>query len=153
MNLPAMTSYYITLGCDPELFFKNDKGRVVGAELVMPEGGLLPKGTGAGAKPWVVIDGVQGELNPSSNACRESMAWNISTSLKTLHKHVSKKHPGIEITFDRSVRMTLTELNKLSDKTRMLGCSPSLNAYEKCESVLKNVNPLTHMLRSAGGLS
>ena len=54
-----------TMGCDPEIFFTTQEGKVVGAEKVIGDKGLYDPNTRALQNGHqVVLDGVQAELHP-----------------------------------------------------------------------------------------
>ncbi len=71
----------VYLGCDPEFFFERE-GKIIGSEHVIDiNAGLAittyddtkTGSTGSGASKFVV-DGVQAELNPRPDTCRERLA-------------------------------------------------------------------------------
>src|ERR1700681_3535790 len=83
----------VSLGCDPEFFFTKD-GQVVGSEKLLPRdgmempvkvGGFYVEGspyaylnsTGQAIVPKIIIDGIQAELNPRPNNCRQGLAAEI----------------------------------------------------------------------------
>lgn len=106
------------LGSDPEFFFKKD-GKVVGAEKVLPKGGFLSLSNSG----CVIIDGVQGELNPRPSDCRESHLFFIAHLLNDI------KGMGYEISFSNTVDVSKDELETLSPACQGFGCSPSKNVY------------------------
>jgi hypothetical protein len=130
----------VMFGCDPEFFFsKNNK--ICGSEKILPEKGLTSYGT-------IVRDGVQAELNPHPNTCRESLAYNIKQCFRTVVNRLEKT--GGKIVFDEVVTISKEEMDSLSKESKTFGCAPSLNLYEGEESKIK-VNPETYKYRSAGG--
>jgi hypothetical protein len=130
-----------TLGCDPELFL-TQKGKVIGAEKVIPELGL--------SAPYskVVLDGIQVELNPMASTCRQSLAYGLGQAFLALHTQLAKMDK-IEASFHQIVEVDQSELDSLSDKAKLLGCAPSLNAYDATATI--GVDPNTYKKRSAGG--
>jgi hypothetical protein len=75
----------ITMGCDPEFFFTDGRGKVVGSEKVLPKKGMdVDAGWGSGGK--VIIDGVQAELNPPANTCRALLGNDIHYCFQNLAK-------------------------------------------------------------------
>lgn len=137
-KLIVMPRAYI--GSDPEFFFM-EKGKVLASELVLPKESIS---TGSGK---LTIDGVQAEINPSPDTCRESHAMNISRMIryaKTLLKD------GQSISFDPLVPIKLTVLNKLSDKAKFFGCTPSYNAYDN-DNKMSIDDSSMYPFRPAGG--
>lgn len=143
----------VKMGCDPELFLMDRSGEVVGAERVIPEDGietlsvnehnrLAPEG-----RKGIVLDGVQIELNPKPCHCRALLGNEISAAFKTLKEHLSKT--GFQASFAQCVEVSQTELDGLSEKSKLLGCAPSNNLYDLKATI--GVNPATYRTRSAGG--
>ena len=141
MLQPVNVSY----GSDPELFFQRG-GQIIGAEKVLPEEGLINPLHGV---PFVVLDGVQCELNPPQSSTPVGVASHISTAFRLLQQHLAKT-PDAEVTccFNRIVDVSRKELNSLSEKSRVLGCLPSLNIYG---SKPLKCNRETYRKRSPGG--
>src|SRR3990167_836481 len=133
----------ITYGTDPEGFFKRD-GQIVGSERVLPTEGLVSRTHG---KPFVVLDGVQFELNPAPSTTPKGVWNNLSLAFNLLRSHLGNQ-PDISLCFDRIAEVSRAELNALSEKARELGCLPSMNIYGarplKC-------NIKTYRKRSLGG--
>ena len=145
----------VVLGCDPELFFEDSKGRIVGAEKVIPETGLSSVGNGlpASYQEWgsdkaLILDGVQIELNPAPSHCRANLGNSIQASFRTLRKHLAGMNE-IRASFKTVVEVDKEELQSLSDKAKILGCAPSNNLYDKNASI--SVDPTIYRKRSAGG--
>ena len=142
---PLTFSQNLYLGCDPEFFFANADGTIVGSEKIMETGHIGEKN---GSK--CVIDGVQAELNPLPSTCREGLASQISYCFKNLKAHFDAKKINVAVKVDPLVDITRDELNSLSDKSKVFGCAPSVNIYEGGESKIK-VDPKKYLKRSAGG--
>ena len=134
----------VSLGCDPEAFFTR-KGQVIGAERVIPEGGLR----GPSYSIPVVIDGVQLEIHPAVTGCRQSMACFLKDGFYAIHKRLQELgDPDIQLSFQSHYTVPREELDSLSDACKILGCSPSLNHYG-FEDL--GVDVATFAERSAGG--
>lgn len=131
----------VSFGADPEGFFENEKGAIIGSELVIPE--ELPVGNGT-----VVRDGVQLEIHVRPAASRKVFIENLSSTMMGLNQFINGQK-DVKMSFKSVIKMSKGQMNKLSDKSRLLGCAPSLNAYD--ESAELGVNPATYMRRSAGG--
>lgn len=143
---------YLTMnfGCDPEFFFakktlKGRVGRIIGAEKIIPKEGVqVGNNTGA-----IIVDGVQAELNPKPSACRQNHAKLIHHALLRVSQLMkSNRRKRITINWKPTVRVTPSELRSLSPEYRILGCSPSLNAYDEH---IEMPDPTTYPYRSAGG--
>lgn len=154
MNDQIREMINVQFGCDPEIFLTRG-GQVIGAERVIPEEGLNSPSTDPGSnrlksvgRKGIVLDGVQVELNPSSNTCRALLGDEISAAFKTLKAHLSKLD-GVSANFTQVVDVDPKELEGLSEKAKALGCAPSKNIYDRGAQI--GVNPATYTKRSAGG--
>lgn len=134
----------VKFGSDPEAFFQNPRGQIIGSELVIPK--KLKFGTGE-----VVRDGVQLEIHVNPDFCRELFADNLGDAFVTLKEHLAgvRNKERASLSFKAVVRVTQGQLNRLSDQSRRLGCAPSENIYDPKAKI--NVNPVTYKIRSAGG--
>lgn len=146
----------ISFGSDPEFFFVDKDGAVVGAEKVLPVEGLRQAigNTFDGEKyvptfrTIVVIDGVQGELNVVPDSCRQRFSSNLATALRMANGAAMEK--GLTISFAQTVEVSKEEMASLSDKAQQFGCSPSHNFYE--EGLTVGVEDASkYFSRSAGG--
>lgn len=99
-----------SIGSDPEFFYMKG-GKVLSSELVLPKDGI---NTHHGK---ITIDGVQAEINPQANTCRQLHAIRIATCIANADK-LSKD--GASISFDPLVPIELPVLDKLSDKAKFL---------------------------------
>ena len=149
------------LGCDPEFFFSK-KGKVLGAEKILPEDGMKydPRNRKArendGAHTAkcdtvskIIIDGVQAELNPRPNTCRANLGNEIGACFRELYQKI-KADKALKVDFEQVKEVTKDELASLSEKARTFGCAPSKNAYSHEENKI-TVNPAEYKYRSAGG--
>ena len=133
----------INLGADPEFFFskKNVRRTVVGSELVLPSSKI-----DAGRNGLITIDGVQAEINPAANTCRQSFGLNLEAALNKAKELADAK--GLEINLNACIKMTKAQMDKLSDGAKGFGCKPSINAYGDYKEL---PNPGTYLYRAAGG--
>src|SRR3954466_1801644 len=100
----------IKIGADPELFFKDSKGVIVGSERVIPEGGItVPNAT-------IVRDGVQLELHPIPSEDISIPMRGIQSALINLDKKAKEKN--LTLCFDEVVDVSLEELEALSVESR-----------------------------------
>ncbi len=134
--------YNMTYGADPEGFFERH-GKVIGSEKIIQEEGLGYKNS-----PSVVRDGVQFEFNPSSGPSPFSLGCALGRAFNDLRFQLMK-FPDVKVNLhDGVVEVDREELDSLSDKSRILGCQPSLNIYGVKPIT---VDPKTYPKRSAGG--
>lgn len=131
-----------TLGCDPEFFIEDNKGRIVGAEKTLPSYGLQAEYGGK-----IIIDGVQAELNPPASTCRGTMGAYMKSCLSTLEKTLKAK--GMKVCTSGTVHLDEEELKSLAKENQRLGCGPSNNLYSTRAKV--TVNKKNKLIRSAGG--
>lgn len=148
-------------GCDPEFFFTAQDGHVVGAETVLPDGGLKynDKAVGTGSRNTttyvagggkVVIDGVQAEMHPHPNTCRANIGFELAECFRTIKAQLAAK--GVGADFGRTVvEVDPAVLAALSDEAKKLGCAPSQNAHGLGSAELAAVNAVEYRKRSAGG--
>jgi hypothetical protein len=120
MNLKQTKIYF---GCDPEFFFQKDD-EIIGAEKVLPENGIDVESRGK-----VIIDGIQAELNPCADTCRQVLGANISHLLYEVRRVMDEKK--CLSSFKQTVSISEKEMESLSDKSKQFGCSQSFNVYQK----------------------
>lgn len=133
-----------TLGSDPELFIAR-KGQIIGAEKVIPKGGLSAPG-GRSAQSQIVLDGVQVELHPTPTACRALMANDFKVIFTKLNEELGQK--GANASFEPVVTLTKEEMKTLSEAAQRLGCQPSRNVHNPSATIKV---PKGFRQRSAGG--
>ncbi len=136
----------ISLGTDPEFFFKEKAtGDVIGSEKVLPKTGL--KATGG----EIAMDGVQVEIHPAPNSCREVLQRNIRSCLASVKLQMDAK--GVVADFSQVIEIKKERLDEMADENKVFGCSESYNNNQEGKnkvSVIK-ADPLKYMKRSAGG--
>lgn len=144
---PTLRSFGMpSLGCDPEFFFQDEKGQVVGAERILPT--PSPK-VEAGLKLFV-LDGVQVEMHPKAATCRAHVANHVAVGFRSLKKHLATLE-GVSACFSTTVKLKKKELASLSPAARTFGCVPSLSAYPLKLTGKAPVDAATYLKRSAGG--
>jgi len=159
-QLAAISTMRPLFGCDPEFFFAAPDGHVVGAETVLPDGGLKynDRAVGTGSRNtttyvdgggMVVIDGVQAEMHPHPNTCRANIVFEVAECFRTIKKQLDAK--GVCANFKGVVEVDQAVLDALSEAARKLGCSPSKNAYGLGSAELAAIDATTYRTRSAGG--
>ena len=157
--MPKLTFHHIMFGCDPEFFFSKD-GRVLGAEKVLPEDGLVYKSgdllgkdgdsTSLSGVSKIIIDGVQAELNPRANSCRANLGNEIACCFRKLEQTLTKSKE-ISIDFHQTIKLDKKDMSVLSDKSKKFGCMPSKNAHNGGKESRIGVDPAVYSYRSAGG--
>ena len=141
-QLPSM--YF---GCDPEFFLEKD-GEVIGSEKLISENGLEFLG-GLGTNK-VIRDGIQTELNPAPNTCRQRVARNISRCFIALKEQITTDGTGIKVNFEQTRTITEKEMDSLSDDSKQFGCKESRSvAGENSKIAIKDASK--YFKRSAGG--
>lgn len=146
----------VLFGTDPELFFATTGGVVVGAEKILPKSGKLNVSASSANGRFgehnggqeIVLDGVQVELHLNPSWCRAHLGNELRCHFQRLRTHLEKMK-GTSVSFEAVVRVDQAELASLSEKSRTLGCAPSLNLYDPQASI--KVDPATYSTRSAGG--
>lgn len=160
----------VMFGADPEFFFKNKDGAVVGAEKILPKEGVQNMeryysrdATGnyiiaedgrnyvfedrpAGHK-YIIIDGVQAEFNVIPNYCRQSFSSNLATCFRKTAEQIHGK--DIVASFAQTVDVDKEEMESLSREAQQFGCAPSKNAYGLTKVTVKDAS--RYYSRSAGG--
>lgn len=144
----------VMLGCDPEFFFSRD-GKVIGSEKVLPKEGVdsVVASYSDHSSGKIVIDGVQAELNPAPNTCRQSLSYNISRCFITMKSELlTGEGKDVKLDFSPTVTVDKEEIDSLSDGSKRFGCAPSNNAYRAAQKSNKiKVNAEKYPYRSAGG--
>lgn len=147
MSLTKPSDISPTMGCDPEFFFLKN-GKVIGAEKILPEHGLLIRGDINSSK--FIIDGVQAELNPRPNYCRANLGNEIRLCFQTLLIEMEKK--GVKANFNTTVEISKKNLMELDAKSKLFGCAPSKSIYKSAAGCkIEEIDPIKYRTRAAGG--
>lgn len=115
----------ITIGADPELFFRS-------GNTLVPAVGLIP---GTKAKPHKVengaiqVDGTAFEFNINPSSSENEFINNLVSVMETLDKRVKEKYPDGRFLFIPIVRYDKTVFEKLPPVAKELGCDPDFSAY------------------------
>lgn len=135
MAIAEKTSYLelinpiVSIGADPEIFLTDEDGNIV------PSTEVIPKGDGLKHLLYgkVVQDGIQVELNPMANSCRQMTAYYISTCFTLLQQELDKRAlEGKKYSISKLsvVKLSKEQMKALPEKVLELGCKPSLNLYD-----------------------
>jgi hypothetical protein len=111
------------MGCDPEFFFSTKRGRIIGSEKIIPKGGIKTLNSSK-----VIIDGVQAELNPEADTCRQRLANNITMCFNKVKAELAK-NKTYKADFRQTIKVTKKELDSLAPESRVFGCMPSKNIH------------------------
>lgn len=131
----------ITLGADPEFFFRDrTTGDIVGSEKI------IPRETEVETDGTLIRDGVAAEINPDSAQCREVLWAEICSIMLCASEYADDKNA--KISFDTTVTLTEAEFDSLSPVSKQFGCVPSSNAYG-VQPIPEGASSLRQ--RSAGG--
>lgn len=165
----------VSFGADPEFFFQDKSGSVIGAEKVLPKEGVRDMSrtykvitnpdTGAleyardaageriveikpsGTHKYIIIDGVQAEFNVVPNVCRQSFSNNLAICFRKTAEQIGGK--DIVASFAQTVTVDKEEMQTLSREAQQFGCAPSKNAYGLTKVAIKDASK--YYSRSAGG--
>lgn len=134
----------VTLGCDPELFFVNKQNNVVASEKVIPKNTEVQGGS-------FIQDGVQAEINPLYNTCRQTLSNNIARLIVELNRKAKKKETTLSL--DVSKTVTKKHFSEISDDCKRFGCASSFNVYKKGVDKTSEIkaDPMIDRERSTGG--
>lgn len=135
--------YQSPIGMDVEFFLKKD-GKIIGAEKLINSDKGIETVNGKFVK-----DGVQCEINPSPNRCREILGANIVTCFNEFNKIIIKN--GITIDFSSKQIITKQEFDSLSNDSKRFGCNPDYNVHNNCEINIKKISGETTKKRTCGG--
>lgn len=151
--------YYdsVSIGCDPEFFFRKKDGTILEAQDVLPDEGLeYVRNTDnrdggytslGSTNSKFVIDGLQAELNPRPNTCRANLGNEVHAMFKTLSEHIEGK--DVKVDFGQIVKLSKDDMNRISNRSKQFGCMPSYNVYDQDARI--GVDPSKYPYRSAGG--
>lgn len=130
----------VVLGCDPEFFIKF-QGKVIGSETLLGTKGIAEDGYGK-----VIVDGVQAEINPEADTCRELLLDNISTCIDM----VARRAIQFDLDFSQGVKIEPEEFEALSPECKQFGCKPSFNTRKGFPELIQ-LDASKYPFRSAGG--
>lgn len=140
------------MGCDPEFFFTK-RGRVIGSEKVIDiKKGLAVTGKASrymgGSRSKFICDGIQVELNPVPETCRALLGAELGECFKTLKKKLDTLNE-IKTSFATTIKVSKREMASLSEKSKILGCTPSYTTSKEPLDAIPNGRD--YPIRSGGG--
>lgn len=123
MSLAISAMPGFTFGCDPELFIKDQEGRYVSAEGLIPGTKEEPYPVDGGA---VQVDGMAAEFNINPSSTFDEFNDNIVKVIRGLRTFLPKGYtldavPAV--VFDQDV------WDRTPDQAKVLGCTPDYNAW------------------------
>ena len=130
----VLKSTFAYIGSDPEFFYEKDG-------VVVPSSEVL-----ASDHTHVIRDGVQGELNPSPDNCRQRSGARFLEALEEAIGYGMLA--GADLSLKQAVEVPDSVWDRMSDQDKEFGCNPTLNVYK--EDIEKPSGTETR-LRSAGG--
>lgn len=112
------------IGCDPEVFLKDQTGRFVSAHDIIPGTKLEPFPVKYGA---IQVDGAAAEFNTDPAMTYDTFIHNINTVMSDLRNRAMAKN--LELVIEPTVTFEPSYFNTLPDHVKELGCNPDFNAY------------------------
>ncbi len=149
----------VSLGADPEFFFKTIRGAVVEAtrfikpnerNVIVAWSPMSAFGVNASGAT-LISDGIQGEFNIKAATCRANIANNFKNIFISMNKYC--KDNKVKLSFDEVVTIPAKRFKKMPSYCKEFGCKPSFNVYNKGKNKVSviNVDPMEYNIRSAGG--
>jgi len=148
----------VEFGADPEFFIVRTKGSDNAPEIMSADKFLPSKRNKyRGCSGDIFFDGVQAEINPRHNTCREEFAMNIDDCLIDVLSLIDKKRSVNQELSGKynlwalpAVNITKETIKGTDSECKRFGCSPDINIYED-EKKIKYPNGNYHLIRYAGG--
>jgi len=118
-------------GSDPEIFSRSKDGKILPAFEFLPAKDkpikipILKDGYDYG--PYIYNDGFQAELRAAPHGCIAYVVDSIRHGLKGIWK----KSNGASLVLDNAPMIPIDTLRKTPEQYVILGCDPSLNAYNQ----------------------
>jgi hypothetical protein len=137
-----------SIGGDPEFFIFGDikgKHKIISADKILT-GKENKKECTSGS---YFFDGVQAEINPSHNNCREFFCRNIQGCLKDVYNIAKKKYDNIEFQPLASIKIQKSDVKGADNECLRFGCSPDFNIYSDEEKTYPDGKRF--MTRFSGG--
>lgn len=134
-----------SLGTDPELFVVDENQNVVPASKILD----IPLNSANGS---IVKDGLQIELHPTANHCREVLTSNIRGCLLQLHNHLNSgklKSKNYKISNKFVIDVNKELLKELNPEDLAIGCEPDKIAHGSAKSCY--IDGTKHFKRYCGG--
>jgi len=118
-------------GSDPEIFSRSKDGKILPAFEFLP-GKDKPievpvRRDGYDYSPWIYNDGFQAELRAHPHGCIAYVVDSIRYGLRGIWQ----KSNGASLVLDNAPMIPIDVLRKTPEQYVILGCDPSLNAYNQ----------------------
>lgn len=126
-QITQKTQFAYSVGCDPELFLVDEKGKFRSAHDLVPGEKLQPFRVAKGA---IQPDGTSAEFNINPALTEEEFLDNIKGVLKDLQTHIQQKEPGLRLRVTPVAYFDKTYFDKLPAEALAFGCTPDFNAWK-----------------------
>lgn len=120
--MPSQPQLKITVGCDPEVFLKDQNDSFVSAYGIIPGTKENPFPTSFGA---VQVDGVAAEFNTTPAGDAGTFALYVEATMKDLQAFV----PNHSLKMQPVAIFNKTYWKTVPEESRALGCNPDWNAW------------------------
>lgn len=135
----------MTFGCDPEIFVRDDKGRLCFPEFI-PGTKEAPEKVDGGA---IQRDGMAAEINIDPATSFVEFRDNIHKVVGEVEKLLPK---GYSLSCEGSVVFPEDVWDKAPEEAKELGCSPDYNAWEMTMNTPPDGEAIPRMRTAAGHL-
>jgi hypothetical protein len=142
-------NYFVTLGCDPEIFVVDARGEVLPAFDFLPAPAALPRKNGERVGANVYWDGFQAEMSTVPETCLAYLVDSVQWGLKDILAAARKHNKDARLTIRNVIPISPMLLRNAADEHVALGCKPSLNVHGLAGEPVLDGRALTH--RFAGG--
>ena len=126
-----MNEFTFKIGCDPELFLRDQNGRFVSGHDLIPgtkeEPFFVPDGA-------IQRDGVALEFNTAPATTADEFTHNIESVMSSLRDHYTINRPDCEFAIEPTALFERDYFDGLPDEPKLLGCTPDFNAYTGVEN-------------------
>lgn len=138
-----------SLGGDPEFFIANKRGKVLNADAFLPgkEDPVLVHVVHGDEPSRVFFDGIQAEMAPTHNICREYFTYNIKACWEEVLRRIPNDH---KIVLKPAVKIQKSVIEGADPEARRFGCAPDFNAYTLTTNT-PEMDASRHPFRYAGG--
>lgn len=145
------------LGGDPEFFVGDKDGKILPSDKFFPGKNKPYCLSFDKDRMWwsrakdakcnkLFFDGIQAEINPAPQYCREYLNYNYWALLKRAHSIIKSN----KIVLEPSVRVLKKVLDEADPEARRFGCMPDFNAYTLGVNT-QEMDASHHFYRYAGG--
>ena len=134
-----------TIGCDPEVFVLDGEGRVIPAWEFLPEKSKANRLARGELLHW---DGWQAEFTTVASGCLSYLSDSVHRGYRGVLTKAQAKFPSAKLTYEDVVAVDPRTLETAAREHVIMGCAPSVNAYEPFTPPVENCRLIP--FRSAG---